>query len=86
MWGEIVPLVRCNAVQAKVSVVEDRAVERTPTVFVCIGADKGCLGPPHQPGDDPRDTVRAVLAIEQAVTFPLVLFQHIYAKEFHCAQ
>ena len=46
-----------------------------------VGSDKGRLGRPHRSGEHPRDAIRAVLAHEQTVALPLVLFQHVNAKE-----
>lgn len=70
MWGEIVPLSRCHAVQIEVSVVEDRTGEWTTLVFMYIGSDKGCLGRPYESGDDPGDAVRAVLAAREGCCVP----------------
>ena len=86
MWRKLVPLARRHAVQAEVAVVVDRAVDRAAPVLVHVGSDKGRLGRPHRSGEHPRDAARAVFAHEQAVAFPLVLFQHVYAKELQYAQ
>jgi len=86
MRRKLVPLARRHAVQAEVAVVVDRTVHRAALILMYVGSDKGRLGRPHRSGEHPRDTNRAVLAHEQTVALPLVLFQYVNAKELHHAQ
>ena len=81
-----VPLARCHAVQAEVAMVVNRTVQRAARILMHIRSDKWRLGWPHHPCHHPRDSIRTVLAHEQTVALPLVLFQNIDAKEFQHVQ
>ena len=86
MRRKLVPLTRRHAVQAKVAVVVNRTVQRPALILVRVSSDKGRLCRPHQPGEHPCDTIRAVPAHEQTVALPLVLFQQVDAKTLQHAQ
>ena len=81
MRRKLVPLVRRHAVQTKVAVVVDRTVYWATLILMYVGSDKGRLGRPYRSGEHPRDAIRAVIAHEQTVALPFVLFQKIDAKE-----
>jgi len=86
MRRKLIPLARHHTVQAEVTVVVDRTVYRAALILVHVGSDEGRLGRPYHSGDRPRDAIRAVLAHEQTVALPLVLFQRVNAKESQNAQ
>ena len=81
MRGKFVPFFRRHAVQAKVTDIVDGAIERATPVPVCVRPDKGRQGWPHESGNHPRDAVCTIFALEQTVSFPLVLFQQVNPKE-----
>lgn len=86
MRRKLVPLARRHAVQAKVAVVVDRTVHRAALILMHVGSDKRRLGRPHRSGEHPRDAICAVLAHEQTVALPFVLFQHVNAKQLQHVQ
>lgn len=86
MRRKLVPLARRHAVQAKVAVVVDRTVHWAALILMHVGSDKGRPGRPHRSSEYPRDTNRAVLAHEQTVALPLVLFQQVDTKALQHAQ
>src|ERR1051325_11257132 len=81
-----VPLARRHAVQAKVAMVVDRTVHWAALILMHVSSDKGRLGRPHRSGEHPRDPICAVLAREQTVALPFVLFQHVNTEKLQQAQ
>jgi len=58
MRRKAVPFARRHAVQAKVAVVIDRAIDRAALVLVHVSSGKGCRGRPNRSGEHPREAFR----------------------------
>lgn len=68
-------LARAEQIGVEVVVVTRSPVHRAALILMHVGSDKGRLGRPHRSGEHPRDPSCAVLAHEQTVALPFVLFQ-----------